>query len=193
MSEGGPELLRPCPSDSLYSEFPATEDEEEAMETVTFTDTHVTVPSSKPFEQVIRAVESVLGEGDIQSFTRVVESAGSWEEFEERIQQSVGSSGFMIFAKVDHGAWMSLVPHDMKGKMYVIGNPLIARRMLEHLPEIGLYVPVRIYVYENAQGTTRVDYDRVSPIFERFGNEQVNEVARMLDRKLEELATTAAR
>ncbi len=163
------------------------------METVTFTATHVTVPSSKSFEQVIRAVESVLGEGDIQRFARMVESIGSWEEFEERTEESVGSSGFVIFARIDHGAWMSLVPHDMKGKMYVIGNPLIARRMLEHVPEIGLYVPLRIYIYEDEQGTTRIDYDRVSPIFERFGNEQVNEVARMLDRKLEELATTAAR
>jgi uncharacterized protein (DUF302 family) len=169
------------------------EDEEEAMETVTYTDTHVTVPSNKTFKQVVQAVESVLGEGDIQRFAQMVELVSSWEEFEKRVEQAIGSSGLMVFAKVDHGAWRSLVPHDMKGKMYMIGNPLIARRMLEHVPEIGLYVPVRIYVYEDGQGTTRVDYDRVSSIFERFDNEQVNEVARMLDRKLEELATTAAR
>ena len=162
------------------------------MEAVDFMDTHVSVPSSKPFEEVIQAVESVVGEGDIQSFARMVEAVSSWKEFEKRTEQSVGESGFMIFAKVDHGAWMSLVPHDMKGIMYVIGNPLIARQMLEHVPEIGLYVPVRIYIHEDAHGTTRIDYDRVSPIFERFGNEKVNEVARMLDQKLEELATTAA-
>jgi uncharacterized protein (DUF302 family) len=65
--------------------------------------------------------------------------------------------------------------------------------MLEHVPEVGLYVPVRIYVHQDGQATTRIEYDRVPLIFERFGNEQVNEVARMLDRKLEELATTAAR
>jgi uncharacterized protein (DUF302 family) len=64
--------------------------------------------------------------------------------------------------------------------------------MLEHVPEVGLYVPVRIYVHQDGQATTRIEYDRVPLIFERFGNEQVNEVARMLDRKLEELATTAA-
>ena len=69
---------------------------------------------------------------------------------------------------------------------------LIAKRMLEHVPEVGLYVPVRIYVHQDGQATTRIEYDRVPLIFERFGNEQVNEVARMLDRKLEELATTAA-
>jgi hypothetical protein len=63
--------------------------------------------------------------------------------------------------------------------------------MLEHVPEVGLYVQVRIYVYEDEQATTRIENDRVLPIFEWSGNAQVNEVARMLDRKLEELATTA--
>jgi hypothetical protein len=37
----------------------------------------VTVPSNKLFEEVIRAVESVLGEGDIQSLARMVASSGS--------------------------------------------------------------------------------------------------------------------
>jgi uncharacterized protein (DUF302 family) len=64
--------------------------------------------------------------------------------------------------------------------------------MLEHTPEVGLYVPVRTYVHEDEWGTTCIDYDEVSRIFERFGNERVNEVARGLDRKLEELAKCAA-
>jgi hypothetical protein len=42
------------------------------METLTFTDTHVTVPLNKPYEQVIRALESVLGEGNVRSFTEMV-------------------------------------------------------------------------------------------------------------------------
>ena len=32
--------------------------------------------------------------------------------------------------------------------------------MLEHVPEVGLYVPVRIYVHEAERGTTRIDYDK---------------------------------
>jgi uncharacterized protein (DUF302 family)/GNAT superfamily N-acetyltransferase len=168
------------------------EDEERTMETATFTGTHVTVPSSKPYEQVIRALESVLGEGNSRSFTEMVGATATWDEFVRGTEQRVGKSGFVIFAQIDHGAWMSRVPHDMKGKLYVIGNPLIAKQMLEHVPEVGLYVPVRIYVHEDQRGTTKIDYDEVSPIFERFGNEKVNEVARELDQKLEELAKGAA-
>lgn len=162
------------------------------METLTFTDTHVTVTSSKPYEQVIKTLESVLGEDDSRSFAEMVGATGTWDEFVREIEQRVGESGFVIFAQIDHGAWMSRVAHDMKGMLYVIGNPLIAKQMLEHTPEVGLYVPVRIYVHEDERGTTRIDYDEVSPIFERFGNERVNEVARELDQKLEELAKGAA-
>src|SRR5215207_7132283 len=46
------------------------------METLTFTDTPVTVPSNKPYEQVIRALESVLGEGNVRSFTEMVGVTG---------------------------------------------------------------------------------------------------------------------
>ena len=53
-------------------------------------------------------------------------------------------------------------------------------------------MPERIYIHEDERGTTHIDYDEVSPIFERFGNERVNEVARELDQKLEELAKVAA-
>ena len=162
------------------------------METSTFAGTHVTVPSSKPYEQVIKALEALLGEGDSRSFAEMVGATGTWDEFVHETEQRVGESGFVIFAQIDHGAWMSRIPHDMKGKLYVIGNPLIAKQMLEHVPEIGLYVPLRIYVYEDEWGTTRIDYDEVSPIFERFGNERVNEVARELDQKLEDLARGAA-
>jgi uncharacterized protein (DUF302 family) len=57
--------------------------------------------------------------------------------------------------------------------------------MLKHAPEVGLYDSVRIYVYEDEQGTARIDYDKVSPILERYGSEETNEVARGLDQMLE--------
>jgi hypothetical protein len=47
------------------------------METLTFTDTHVMVPSNKPYEQMIRALESVLGEGNVRNFTEMVGVTGT--------------------------------------------------------------------------------------------------------------------
>lgn len=85
---------------------------------------------------------------------------------------------------------MCLIPQRMKGKLYLIGNPLIAEQMLKHALEVGLYVPVRIY--EDEWGATRIDYDEVAPIIEWLSNERVNEVVRGLDQEFEELAKGAA-
>jgi uncharacterized protein (DUF302 family) len=128
------------------------------METLTFTDTHVMVPSNKPYEQMIRALESVLGEGNVRNFTEMVGVTGTWDEFVRETEQHIGKSGFVIFAQIDHGAWISRVPHDMKGMLYVIGNPLIANQMLEHVAEVGLYVPVRVYVHEDERGQEKRIY-----------------------------------
>jgi len=74
------------------------------METLTFTGTLVKVPSNKPYEQMIRALESVLGEGNVRSFTEMVGVTGTWDEFVRETEQHIGMSGFVIFAKIDHGA-----------------------------------------------------------------------------------------
>ncbi len=63
------------------------------METLTFTDTHVMVPSNKPYEQVIRALESVLGEGNVRSFTEMVGVTGTWDEFVRETEQYIGKCG----------------------------------------------------------------------------------------------------
>ena len=54
----------------------------------------------------------------------------------------------------------------MKGKLSVIGNPLIAQQMLKLVSEVGLYVPVRVYVHEDERGQEkRICLKRKTPRF----------------------------
>lgn len=160
--------------------------------TTEFAGAHVSVASEKAYEEVVGALESAVVEYDFGRYAELVGTTGTWEEFDRKISGIVGESGFMAFWVIDHGGWMARVPHPVKSKMWVIGNPQIARHMMEHRPEVGLYVPVRIHVYEDVEGTVRVDYHRVSPVLERFGSQEGDEVARSLDQKLAALAATAA-
>ena len=43
----------------------------------------------------------------------------------------------------------------------VIGNPLIMRQMVQHVPDAGSYAPVTILVDERADGV-HLSYDRVA-------------------------------
>lgn len=64
--------------------------------------------------------------------------------------------------------------------------------MLRHDPGVALYVPLRLCVHEDRAGVTRISYDKPSSLMAQFESEPIAEVAEMLDRKLEELATRAA-
>ena len=76
--------------------------------------------------------------------------------------------------------------------MYTIGNPLIARTMLEHDIAAGLNVPVRLMIYEDpASGTTRLTYDLPSSLMSGLKNKKVNAAAKKLDAKLIALAVDA--
>jgi uncharacterized protein (DUF302 family) len=168
--------------------------EGERMETLSGAGTHVVVSSNKSFEQVVEAIESmaIADKIDLAIVEQIILASRSWDEFREAFEKKVGSNGFMTFTKIDHGSLMSLAFEGVKAKLYIIGNPLIARQMLEQNLEVGLYVPLRLFVYEDKEGRTHITYDKPSSLLEQFQNDKISAVAQMLDRKLEELATTAA-
>ena len=68
----------------------------------------------------------------------------------------------------------------------------MGKQLFEQDHAVGLYVPVRIFVYSDASGKTSVSYDKPSTLLSQFQNSKVNMVAEMLDQKLEGLANMAA-
>jgi uncharacterized protein (DUF302 family) len=76
--------------------------------------------------------------------------------------------------------------------VYLIGNPVLANRMYEQHPAIGLYAPLRVSIYEDYAGKCHFTYDRPSKLLEQFKNVEIRVVGRMLDRKMESLADRLA-
>ena len=98
----------------------------------------------------------------------------------------------MRFFTADHGAWMARVGLNPRARMYTIGNPLIARTMLEHDIAAGLNVPVRLMIYEDpVSRTTRLTYDLPSSLMSGLKNKKVNAAAKKLDAELIALAVDA--
>src|SRR5258705_616063 len=157
-----------------------------------FTVHHNEHVSSRSFEEVVNAFESAVGSVEDTGFAVLVASTKSAEEFESQVKSRESTSGFMRFLIVDHGAWMTRVGLKAKARMYTIGNPLIARTMLEHDIAAGLNVPVRLMIYEDAASrTTRLAYDLPSSLMSGLQNEKVSLAAKNLDAKLIALAVHA--
>ena len=64
--------------------------------------------------------------------------------------------------------------------------------MTKHDARAGLYVPLRLFAQETAEGRARVTYDRPSSLLAPFGSPEIDAVARGLDAKVERLMREAA-
>ena len=99
----------------------------------------------------------------------------------------------MLFGTQDHGALLRIVGQKRKALQYVVGNPLFALQMTQHDLRAGLYAPLRVLIYEDTRGRTCREYDKPSSLFGQFQNDRISPTAAMLDKKLEDLVTTAIR
>ncbi len=63
-----------------------------------------TVTSSKPFDQVVAALNSAVGHPDMAEFWKSTHRAQSDAELQTTIEKGLGRTGLMLFAEFDHGA-----------------------------------------------------------------------------------------
>ena len=158
-----------------------------------FTVHHNKHVSSRSFEEVVNAFESAVGSVEDTRFAVLVAATKTAVEFENQVKSRDNTSGFMRVLTVDHGARMTRVGLKAKARMYTIGNPLIARAMLEHDIAAGLNVPVRLMIYEKpVTRTTRVTYDLPSSLTSGSKNVKVTAAAKKLDAKLIALGAHAS-
>ena len=73
----------------------------------------------------------------------------------------------------------------------MLGNPLIMKKMAEHVPDAGSYAPVTILIDEREDGV-HLSYDRMASYLAPYGNLAALEVARELDTKIERFLTKVA-
>ena len=152
-----------------------------------------TLSSSKPFDQVVAALNSAVGHPDMSEFWKSTDRAQSDAELQHTIKKGLGRTGLMLFVEFDHGAIVRKGTGGAAPRMirFVIGNPLIMREMAKHVPDAGSYAPVTVLVDERADGV-HLSYDRMASLLAPYNNSEALKVARDLDEKVEALLSAAA-
>ena len=59
--------------------------------------------------------------------------------------------------------------------------------MTRYMPEAALYAPLRLVVYEDEQGKTFIAYDSFVSLLAQYQREEITQVARVVEQKLEAL------
>jgi len=152
------------------------------------------VVSSKPFPEVLAAIDAAIGHPNLGEMQRDVAASNSYAEMEAVIGKVVGPTDLMEFLRLDMAMYIAKgkpgpVPRSVR---LLVGNPLIMRRMAEHVPDTASYAPVTILIDERADGV-HLSYDRMASFLASYGNAEASAVAAELDRKVEAMLTEAAR
>jgi uncharacterized protein (DUF302 family) len=149
--------------------------------------------SSKPFDQIIAALNAAIGHPDLVEFVRSTHEARTFSELKSTIEKALGKAGLMLFLQLDQGAIVRKETGREVPKIVrlLIGNPLIMKEMARQIPDAGSYAPVTVLVDERADGVHLL-YDRMASLLTPYENGEALKVARDLDRKLEHLLRRAA-
>jgi uncharacterized protein (DUF302 family) len=148
---------------------------------------HIVMLSKKSFDAVKAALEKEIPRLDTSyaALLKSGDSAGAKTKLENGPPLS-------IFLTRDHGNLLRIAGPPRKAIQYEIGNPFTASKMTRHDIAAANYAPLRVLLYENAEGHAVFEYDRPSSLFGQFGNEDVTKVARDLDQELENALRHAA-
>lgn len=122
-----------------------------------------------------------------------VASAKSFDQVAGALKSLVARNGMMVMAQVDQGQMLSMTGLSLKATLFLVGNPTVGKQLFEQNHGVGLYVPLRVSVYEDTDGKTYVEFDKPSALLAQFRNEKIAMIGQMLDEKITGLATMAAR
>ena len=154
---------------------------------ISFTGVRIRFGSNKRFDEVVRALLADVGDTPLM-IDELPAKCESWESYKAEVESHVGPSGFILFAVLNHGAWIKKVHIHKKVLRLIIGNPLLAITMLRHDLTAGLFAPVELIVIEEDQDRSSLTYVRPSSLMVIEPNEPLLAAAKELDAKLHALA-----
>ncbi len=162
------------------------------MTTISYQATRLIHDSAVDFEETRRRFDEQVPLLDPLLILRLVLDQATWRDVEALVDRTVGQTGFVALARVDQGILFSLSGGPVQATLYLVGNPVIARKILAVEPAAGLYAPFRVAVYRDAMGA-HVAYDQPSSAFASFGSYEIDAIARGLDEKIRTSADTSCR
>ena len=115
----------------------------------------------------------------------------SVDETAEKLQAILRAKGIALFALVDHSGEAAKVGMKMRpNKLLIFGNPKAGTPLMQASPSIAIDLPLKILIWEDAEGKVWVSYN--SPTYLRERHHLPEELERNIA-VVETLAAEAAK
>jgi uncharacterized protein (DUF302 family) len=99
-----------------------------------------------------------------------VPSSHSVDETVERIKSILQSKGVTLFALIDHSGEAEKVGMKMRPtKLVIFGSPKTGTPLMLAAPSIAIDLPLKILVWEDAEGKVWLSYNSPEYLQERYG------------------------
>jgi uncharacterized protein (DUF302 family) len=116
-----------------------------------------------------------------------VRAKGSVPQVLDQLKKMIASNGMMVMGELHQGKVIGMTGLKLESESIFVGNPQVGKQMFSADPGVGIAVPIRINVYQDARGNTVVSYVPPSELLRSFHNAKVDQVAQRLDGKLRNL------
>jgi uncharacterized protein (DUF302 family) len=152
-----------------------------------------TLTSSKPFDVIVAAFKSAVGQPDMIDFFKETRATNSFPDLERVVQSGLGRTDLMLFVELDLGDILRRETGSKTPKIirFVVGNPLIMKEMVKHVPDAGSYAPVTVLIDERPDGV-HISYDKMESYLAHYGSPDALVIARSLDTKITSLLRECA-
>jgi uncharacterized protein (DUF302 family) len=115
-----------------------------------------------------------------------VDAEGSVDDVMKRLESAVVTAGATVFAKVDHGAGAESVGTPIgASQLLVFGSPNLGTPAIIDDPLAGLVLPLRVLVYADGDGQTRIAYEEIEAMFDGLSIDDDAEYVATMERVLD--------
>jgi uncharacterized protein (DUF302 family) len=128
----------------------------------------------------------------MEGLTTIRSSFGPKETM-DRLEAAIRSHGMTVFARIDHAAGakeagLTLAPTEV----IIFGNARGGTPLMQSVQTVGIDLPLKILVWEDATGTTWLSYNEPSWIAQRHGLFEAEPLVAKMSDALSAIARKAA-
>jgi len=130
--------------------------------------------------------------GTIQGLTTVESRVGSKEAM-DRLESAIRAKGLNTFARIDHAAGAAEVGLALRPtELIIFGNARGGTPLMQSVQTVGIDLPLKILVWQDAANDTWISYNEPSWIAQRHGVTNAQLVASKLTAVLSAIVEKAA-
>ncbi len=97
-------------------------------------------------------------------------ASASVTETVDALVEAMKGAGLTIFARIDHGAGAQSIGEDIgASQLLIFGNPKVGTPAIKDDPMSGLFLPLRVLVFEDGTGATMIAYEDPTEMLGRLG------------------------